>query len=87
MARNFPPATLICKAADPSPLESFHRLPGRCRASLAERKSATPMSKTSKPPADSESEKDRLRQKLLRLIVQSESRRSTALPHQPQLKR
>jgi len=47
-----------------------------------------PMTESSKPLMDaSESEKDRLRQKLLRLIVQRESRRCQPSPPQPQLKR
>jgi hypothetical protein len=46
------------------------------------------MAETSKPLTDApESEKDRLRQKLLRLIVQRESRRCPPSPHQPQFKR
>jgi hypothetical protein len=45
------------------------------------------MPESSKPLTDAEAEKDRLRQKLLRLIVERESRRSAPSPHQVQLRR
>jgi hypothetical protein len=58
---------------------------------LPEKAKQIPMPETIKPLTDgAESEKDRLRRKLLRLIVQRETRRSHASlppPHHPQLKR
>jgi hypothetical protein len=45
------------------------------------------MPESSKPLNVAEAEKDRLRQKLLRLIVERENRRCAHAPHHPQLKR
>ena len=86
MDKNFLRATQISKAVAPSPLDAstghFAWVYRR------DRDYRTLMTESSKPLMDaSASEKDRLRQKLLRLIVQRESRRCQPSPQQPQLRR
>jgi hypothetical protein len=86
MDKNFLRATQTSKVAARSPLDANSgHFAWVYRRDTDYR---TLMTESSKPLMDAaESEKDRLRQKLLRLIVQRESRRCQPSPPQPQLKR